>query len=63
MYTHAWRRNGLHLVAYKEDLALFDVMLSPLHDPTSNLIGEESEPHIVDIDSNEELVKKVVWED
>ena len=44
----------------KEKLTLFDAMLSPLCDLVSNSIAVASKPQIVDIDSDEELEKKVV---
>lgn len=31
-FVHACKCNGRHLVGYKEDLALFNVILSPLHE-------------------------------
>jgi hypothetical protein len=57
--SHACRNSGRHLVAYKEDFSLFDVILSPLSDPlpTASVCGFMS--HNASIDSDEEHVKKV----
>jgi hypothetical protein len=56
---HARRNSGRHLVAYEEDSALFDAILSPLSDPlpTASVGGFMS--HNASIDSDEEHVKEV----
>lgn len=56
---HACRNSGRHLVAYEEDSALFDVILSPLSDPLPTASVGGFMPHSASIDSDEEPVKKV----
>ena len=56
---HACRNSGRHLVAYEEDSALFDAILSPLSDPLPTTSVGGFMPHNASIDSDEEHVKKV----
>ena len=56
---HACRNSGRHLVAYEEDSALFDAILSPLSDPLPTASVGGFMPHSASIDSDEEHVKKV----
>lgn len=45
---------------YEEDSTLFSVILSPLHDAVSYPIVGASKPQIVNVDFDEEHVKKIV---
>jgi hypothetical protein len=56
---HACKNSGRHLVAYEEDSALFDAILSPLSDsPPIGSVGGFM-PYNASIDSDEEPVTKV----
>jgi hypothetical protein len=54
---HACRNSVRHLVAYEEDFALFDAILSSLSDPLPNASIGGFMPHNASIDSDEDHVK------